>query len=94
MSTAASYIVLKNLKDANVSDINTSHELKASKDVNVSVESSASTKLEIDFHDVLLLTFIVFCANIAFKLLEKWLDWILHLLKKEKKDTATRKDLL
>ena len=48
MSTATSYIVLKNLKDANVSDINTSHE------VNASVESSASTKLEIDFHNVLL----------------------------------------
>lgn len=94
MSTAASYIVLKNLKDSNASDINTSQELKVSKDVNASVEASASTKLEIDFHDVLLLTFIILCANIGFKVLGKLLDWILHLLKKEKKGTSTPKDLL
>lgn len=93
MSTAASYIVLKNLKDANAPNINTSQELTVSKEVNASVESSASTKLEIDFHDFLLLTLIILCANIGFKLLGKLLVWIIDSQKKEKKDTSTPKDL-
>lgn len=82
MSSAATYIVLKNLKEANASS-----ETHTMSEVNASVKSIDLAKLELGWNDFLLLTFIILCANIEFRLLEKILDWILKLFKKEKKDS-------
>ncbi len=52
----------------------------------------ASTNIEIGFTDVPLLTLVVFLANVAFKLLEKSLDWIIGVLRQEKHDTAPQEE--
>lgn len=93
MSSAASYIVLKNLNDSNGSGSNVLDAMQTTAELNASVHSIASKKLEIGFNDFLLLTLIVLVANIGFKLLEKILDWILRPSHDEKKD-ASKKDVL
>lgn len=97
MSSAASYIVLKNLNDSNGSDSNvlnaTQTEIQTTAESNASVHSVASKKLEIGFNDFLLLTLIVLVANIGFKLLEKILGWLIRPSHNEKKD-ASKKDVL
>ena len=85
MSSATSYGVLKNLKDANTQEVNSSQELQP--------YASVATHLEIDFFDVVLLTCVILCANIGFKLLEKLLDWIIAARKREKQDTASKDTL-
>ena len=97
MSSATSYIVLKNLNDANKSDSNvldaTQTEMQTIAESNASVHSVASTKLEIGFNDFLFLILIVLVANIGFKLLEKILDSFIKPSHQEKED-ASRKDEL
>ena len=97
MSSAASYIVLKNLNDSNGSDSNvlntTQTEIQTTVESNASVHSVTSTKLEIGFNDFLLLTLIVLVANIGFKILEKILDWLIKPSQQEKGD-ASKKDVL
>lgn len=97
MSSATSYIVLKNLHDANKSDSPILEamqtEIQTTVESNASVHSVASTKLEIGFNDFLLLTLIVFVANVGFKLLEKILDWLIKPSHQEKED-ASKKDVL
>lgn len=96
MSSAASYCVLKNLNDANKSDLNvldvTQMEIQTAMETNMAKHSMAATKLEIGFNDFLLLTLIVLVANIGFKLLEKILDWLIRPSHNEKKD-ASKKDV-
>jgi hypothetical protein len=52
----------------------------------------ASTNIEIGFTDVVLLALVVFLANVAFKLLEKSLDWIIGVSRQEKHDTAPQEE--
>lgn len=97
MSSAASYIVLKNINDPDGSGSNvldaTQTEIQTTAESNASVHSVASTKLEIGFNDFLLLTLIVLVANIGFKILEKILDWLIKPSHQEKED-ASKKDVL
>ena len=97
MSSATSYIVLKNLHDANKSDSPALEamqpEMQTTKEVNASLSSMASTKLEIGFNDFLLLTLIVLVANICFKLLEKILDLFIKPSYQEKEEDSKKDDL-
>lgn len=97
MSSAASYIVLKNLNDANKSDLPvleaTQTETQTTAESNASVHSVASTKLEIGFNDFLLLTLIVLVANIGFKILEKILDLFIKPSYQEKEDDSKKDEL-
>ena len=97
MSSATSYIVLKNLHDANKSNSpvleETKTEMQTTTEVNASLSSMASTKLEIGFNDFLLLTLIVLVANIGFKLLEKILDLFIKPSYQEKEDDSKKDEL-
>lgn len=52
----------------------------------------ASTNIEIGFTDVMLLALVVFSANVAFKLLEESLDWIIGVSRQENHDTTPQEE--